>query len=432
MPVPGFDAMLGAVGFRDTEIMALQDNTAPPLVFSHFGYDTGAYDRAVDFWTRAFGFGISDHGPLGEGRICFMTRRPFEHHQLVAVSGRDPAQPTTVADLGFRAPDLGELRRIAALLAEEPGVTGITAVDRGVSWTLHFTDPTGLPVTIDVDTGWFVPQPQAWPLDLDSDDETIRATTRARCEAQPGFCDRDAWRAETAAALAATGKLQLQATPSVDPPPSDAGPVFRNDFGPGGGAPFPRVSMFRVGMMAIDLDALAAFYETELGYHVTGRGLRLAVGAVPAAEVVYLTRDPNQIAQLVLVAGRPAELPSSINQVTFRVPSLPALRDVSARMYAHPEVDDYRPVDHGNSFSLYCNDPEGNTIELSRESAWYTPAPSAWPLDLSLSDDDVLRVSEARCHSVPGFMMRADWKARARAQLLDAGRLEAEEFPGQG
>ncbi len=424
--------MLAALGIRNADIMTLQDTTAPPLVFSHFGYDTGAYDRAVDFWTRVFGFGISDHGPLGKQRICFMTRRPFEHHQLVAVSGRDPAQPTTVADLGFRAPALGELRRIAARLAGEEGVTGIAAVDRGVSWTLHFTDPTGLPVTIDVDTPWFVPQPQAWPLDLRADDETIRATTRARCEDRAGFCTRQEWRAETEAALAASGKLQPQATPTVDPPPPDAGPVFRNDFGAGGGERFPDVSMFRVGMLAIDLDALAAFYETELGYLVTGRGLRPAVGAVPAADVVYLTRDPDQIAQLVLVAGRPAELPSSINQVTFRVPSLPALREVCARMYDHPEVDDYRPVDHGNSFSLYCNDPEGNTIELSRESAWYTPAPSAWPLDLSLSDEEVLKVSEARCHSVPGFMMRADWKARARSQLLDAGRLEAEAFPQQG
>ena len=432
MPVPGFAAMLVALGIRNADTMTLQDTTAPPLVFSHFGYDTGAYDRAVDFWTRVFGFGISDHGPLGKQRICFMTRRPFEHHQLVAVSGRDPAQPTTVADLGFRAPALGELRRIAARLAGEEGVTGIAAVDRGVSWTLHFTDPTGLPVTIDVDTPWFVPQPQAWPLDLQADDETIRATTRARCEDRAGFCTRQEWRAETEAALAASGKLQLQTTPTVDPPPPDAGPVFRNDFGAGGGERFPDVSMFRVGMLAIDLDALAAFYETELGYLVTGRGLRPAVGAVPAADVVYLTRDPDQIAQLVLVAGRPAELPSSINQVTFRVPSLPALREVCARMYDHPGVDDYRPVDHGNSFSLYCNDPEGNTIELSRESAWYTPAPSAWPLDLSLSDAEVLKVSEARCHSVPGFMMRADWKARARSQLLDAGRLEAEAFPQQG
>ena len=97
-------------------------------------------------------------------------------------------------------------------------------------------------------------------------------------------------------------------------------------------------------------------------------------------------------------------------------------------MHAHPGVGNYRPVDHGNSFSLYCDDPEGNTLELSLESAWYTPAPSAWPLDFSLSDEEMLRLSEERCHSMPGFMMREDWKARARTELLEAGRLEAEEL----
>ncbi|MDE0172465.1 MAG: VOC family protein [Defluviicoccus sp.] len=410
--------------------MPSNDPTAPPLVFSHFGYYTDDYDRAVDFWTNAFGFGISDHGRFAKQQICFMTRRPFEHHQLVAISGRDPAHPTTVADLGFLAPSLAELKRIASLLSDEPDVSGVTAVDHGVSWTLHFRDPTGIPVTIDVDTGWFVPQPRAWPLDLDADDETIRSTTLDRCKGLDGFRARGAWRAEIETALAASGKLQRQATPSVGPAPAGAGPVFRNDFDTARSAPFPSVSMFRVGMEAIDLDALASFYVDELGYLVTGRGRRPAVGEVPAADIVYLTRDPGQIAQIVLAAGRPADVPSSINQVTFRVPSIPALRGVCDRMYAHPEVDDYRPVDHGNSFSLYCNDPEGNVIELSRESDWYTPAPSAWPLDLSLSDEEILRVSEERCHSVPGFMMRADWKALARAQLLDAGRLEAEDFSG--
>ncbi len=402
--------------------------TPPPLVFSHFGYYVADYERMVDFWTRVFGFGVSDDGQLRRREIAFMTRRPFEHHQLVAVGGRDPAHPTTVADVGFLAPSLDELRRIARRLASEAGVTGITPVDHGVSWTLHFTDPTGVPVSINVDTGWFVPQPQAWPLDLEADDATIGSITRARCEGIEGFCPRSQWRAETEARLAAAGALQPQATPAVEPAPRETGPVFRNDFGKKPAEPFPRIAMFRIGMQAIDLDALTGFYESTLGYLVTGRGTRPAVGALPAAEVVYLTRDPNQIAQITLVAGRPADVPSSVNQATFRVPTIAALREVHERMHAHPGVSGYRPVDHGNSFSLYCNDLEGNTLELSRESIWYTPAPSAWLLDFSLSDAEMMRISEARCRSEPGFMMRAEWKARAHAELLAAGRLEAEEL----
>jgi catechol 2,3-dioxygenase len=408
--------------------MTFPNQSAPPLVFSHFGYYVADYDRMVDFWTRVFGFGVSDHGGLRGRQMAFMTRRPFEHHQLVAVGGRDPAHPTTVADVGFLAPDLAELRRIARILAREPGVTAITPVDHGVSWTLHFVDPTGVPASISVDTGWFVPQPQAWPLDLTAADDRIRAETLRRCERLEGFRTRAQWRDETTAKLAAAGSLQPQATPAVDPAPPSAGPVFRNDFGAKPAEPFPRVAMFRIGMQAIDLAALCRFYEETMGYLVTGRGRRPAVGALPAADLVTLTRDPNQIAQITLVAGRPADVPSSVNQATFRVPSIAALRDVHNRMHAHPGVSGYRPVDHGNSFSLYCNDPEGNTLELSRESIWYTPAPSAWLLDFSLPDEEMLRVSEERCRSEPEFMMRSDWKARAHAELKAAGRLEAEEL----
>lgn len=411
--------------------MTGETHAAPPLVFSHFGYWCGDYRKSVDFWTGVFGFGVSDAGvpSRGGGHMSFMTRRPFEHHQLVAADGRDPAQPTTVAEVGFLAPDLAELRRIAGILARTPGVGGLTAVDSGIAWTLHFTDPAGIPATVSVETEWFVPQPQAWPLDLAADDAAIRTTTLGRCRRVDGFRPRSAWRAETEAALARDGRLQSQATPEIA---ADAagGPVFRNDFGAAPAEPFPRVAMSRVGMRAIDLDHLAAFYETELGYLVTGRGRRPAVGALPAAEIVYLTRDPDQFAQLVLTAGRAPDVPSSINQVTFRLPSLQALRALHARMHAHPEVGGYRPVDHGNSFSLYCTDPEGNTLEFSHESVWYTPAPSAWPLDFARSDEEMLRTAEERCRSVPGFMMREAWKARARAELTAAGRLEAEDLVG--
>ena len=243
-------------------------------------------------------------------------------------------------------------------------MTGITAVDRGVSWTLHFTDPTGLPVTIDVDTGWFVPQPQAWPLDLD-----VRRRDDPRHHAGPqrgpraGFREpRREWRAETEAALAASGKLQLQATPTRStlrrPMP---GRFSATISGTGGGAPFPRVSMFRVGMMAIDLDALADFLRDRA--RLPGDGERDF--APPWARFrrprwctspAIPTRSPSSSWS----PGARRRLPSSINQVTFRVPSLPALQGC-LRTHVRPSRRSTItvPVDHGNSFSLYCNDPGG-------------------------------------------------------------------------
>ncbi len=91
-----------------------------------------------------------------------------------------------------------------------------------------------------------------------------------------------------------------------------------------------------------------------------------------------------------------------------------------------PGADDLRYVNHGNSFSIYFSDPEDNRIELAVETVWYVPAPSGWRLDLSLDDDQLIGATEARCRATPGFAMRADWKAVARRQLAELGRLEAE------
>ncbi len=104
--------------------------------------------------------------------------------------------------------------------------------------------------------------------------------------------------------------------------------------------------------------------------------------------------------------GRRTTVPSSIRQSAFHVPS--ALRDVHERLRTHPEVSSYHPVDHDNPFSLYCNDPENNTLELSRESTWYMLAPSVRTLDFSVSNEETLRVSKKRGHSMTGFMMREE------------------------
>ena len=90
------------------------------------------------------------------------------------------------------------------------------------------------------------------------------------------------------------------------------------------------------------------------------------------------------------------------------------MRKIDAAARATQGCSNFRPVNHGNSFSLYFDDPEGNSIEVSFESEWYVPAPSAWPLDLSLDDATLMKVTEG--------------KAGARGRRAAGGGLEAEEL----
>ena len=70
----------------------------------------------------------------------------------------------------------------------------------------------------------------------------------------------------------------------------------------------------------------------------------------------------------------------------------------------------------------------GNIVELAVESVWYVPAPHGAPLDLSWSDQQLIDWAEDHCRETPGFMMRADWKKRAREELIANGHLEAEDL----
>ena len=99
---------------------------------------------------------------------------------------------------------------------------------------------------------------------------------------------------------------------------------------------------------------------------------------------------------------------------------------VERELEAHPAIGKLRNTCHGNSFSIYFPDPEGNVVELAVESVWYVPAPHGAPLDLSWSDEKLLDWAENHVRETPGFMMRADWKKRAREQLLANGHIEAE------
>ena len=108
-----------------------------------------------------------------------------------------------------------------------------------------------------------------------------------------------------------------------------------------------------VGFHVSDLRGMEHFYRTALKFTVTDRG-RLGV-----AELVFLSRDPAEHHQIVLVSGRPESLPFNvINQVSFRVPDLDALRAHAARLSA-AGARELEAVTHGNAISIYFRDPEG-------------------------------------------------------------------------
>ena len=170
-----------------------------------------------------------------------------------------------------------------------------------------------------------------------------------------------------------------------------------------------------VGLYVRDLDAMARFYQRVLGLVVTDRG------HLPGRELVFMSRDPREHHQVVLATGRTGD-PSAkvINQISFRVGTLEDLQAMHAQIAADPDARELRSVNHGNAWTLYFHDPEGNRLELFVDTPWYIAQPCADPLDLTQQADAIRRETEDMCRNDPSFAPAEVWRA-GLATRIEAG-----------
>ncbi|SDP87810.1 Glyoxalase/Bleomycin resistance protein/Dioxygenase superfamily protein [Paracidovorax cattleyae] len=168
-----------------------------------------------------------------------------------------------------------------------------------------------------------------------------------------------------------------------------------------------------MGIYTDQQDEMQAFYERVIGLAVSDQG----VAQKFKRRIVFMTASPLQHHQFVLVQRQPEDPPRGpLFQVSFKVQSLAALRVVHARALEHG-ARNFRPLNHGNSWSLYFNDPEDNVVEVYLETPWYLPQPFADDLDLSLDDAEIERLTEARVLACPGACTAEAWSQRMGQRL---------------
>lgn len=176
-----------------------------------------------------------------------------------------------------------------------------------------------------------------------------------------------------------------------------------------------RPQLVHAGIYVRDIDRMEDFYTRILGLEVSDKGFTPRYNG----RIVFMSNDPDIHHQIVLAEGRPGDVPSTVNQLSFEVGSLDELREIYRRVVAE-DVKNLMPRTHGNAWSVYFDDPEGNNIEVYLDSPFHVPQPFGEPLDFSLSNEEILAQTEARCRETEGFAMRDDW-ARERAARLNAG-----------
>jgi catechol 2,3-dioxygenase len=74
-------------------------------------------------------------------------------------------------------------------------------------------------------------------------------------------------------------------------------------------------------------------------------------------------------------------------------------------------------LDHGNAWSIYFHDPEGNMVEVYADSPWHVPQPYGKPFDITQPADRIRAATYEHASARAGFMMRSEYEGAMRARL---------------
>jgi catechol 2,3-dioxygenase len=179
----------------------------------------------------------------------------------------------------------------------------------------------------------------------------------------------------------------------------------------------PRLA--HLGIFCKDLDAMVEFYCREFGMIISDSGLGKSGKAATKRRGAFLTGDPSEHHQLALIEGRAPETPPTTAQISFLVPNLSELR-AFWRHVVKTGIPVQVVKNHGNAWSIYIDDPDGNMIEVYTHSDWYTQQPLGEPLNLEDSEDAILRQTEELVKQDPKARPRTEWMADQAAKLKAA------------
>ena len=145
----------------------------------------------------------------------------------------------------------------------------------------------------------------------------------------------------------------------------------------------PKVnSLGHLGFYVRDIDRSVAFYRDILGLQVSDRSTRGAV---------FMTAQDRSVEhhEPLLAPGRNDQ--GNVNvlqQISFRCATLKDVKDFY-KVFVDNHVPINRVVSHGNTVSIYAQDPDGNSVEVYWPSGVDVPQPFGKPMDLNKSESTI-------------------------------------------
>jgi catechol 2,3-dioxygenase len=167
-----------------------------------------------------------------------------------------------------------------------------------------------------------------------------------------------------------------------------------------------RPQLKHVGIYVDDIDRMERFYTRVFDLVVTDRG---QVPRLDNRRIVFMSATADAHHQFVLLAGKdPSSGPSVVFQFSFILQNLGELRTIRDRLAAEGATD-IKAICHGNAWSVYAADPEGNGLEAYLDTPWHVSQPHGVPLDLSRSDEEIHAWTLDYVKADPSYRTREDW-----------------------
>lgn len=164
-----------------------------------------------------------------------------------------------------------------------------------------------------------------------------------------------------------------------------------------------------------DMENMLDFYTNVLGFRVTDRG---PLGAEEGPEIVFMSQVETDHHQMAFLNVRKDEESSnSVNHFAFRVTELDDVKRMNVLLKEDGRATNLNPLTHGNAWSIYFSDPEGNGIEVFCDTPWHVPQPQGQPWDIEAPNEQVLAETRKAFEKEPGFGPIEDFYA-SRQDLL--------------
>ena len=136
------------------------------------------------------------------------------------------------------------------------------------------------------------------------------------------------------------------------------------------------------------------FYTQVLGFEIRDR----------TDNVVFSSQQEDEHHQVALAAvDKLSDANSRVSHCAFRLGGFSESMELYCQLKKDGEDRRVVPITHGNTWSIYFNDPEGNGFEVFCDTPWEIQQPYAEPWDPDLSFSDLYSTTKERIEDLPGF-----------------------------